>query len=107
MRSGELLAQSLLEGLPELYPARVREEFGKSLALGARLARYFYYGEFLGEPVSTRMVEFAARSSRFLGVVQDIIEGSQSYLGLALKFHLGLATALWDTGPFGKKSYAH
>ena len=96
MRSGELLAQSLLEGLPELYPARVREEFGKSLALGARLARYFYYGELLGGPLSTRMVEFGARSSRFLRIVQDIIEGSQSYLGLAAKFHLGLAAALWD-----------
>ena len=34
MRSGELLAESLLEGLPELYPARVQEEFGKALALG-------------------------------------------------------------------------
>jgi flavin-dependent dehydrogenase len=107
MRSGELLAQSLLEGLPELYPARVREEFGRSLALGARLARYFYYGEFLGRPVATRMVEFGARRARFLEVVQDIIEGSQSYLGLAVKFHLGLATALWDIGPLGKKSYAH
>jgi len=107
MRSGELLAQSLLQGLPELYPARVREEFGKSLALGARLARYFYYGEFLGGPVATRMVEFGARSAKFLEVVQDIIEGSQSYLGLALKFHWGLAAALWDIGPLGMKSYAH
>jgi len=96
MRSGELLAKSLLEGLPELYSARVQEEFGKALALGARLARTFYYGEYLGRPVPTRMVEFGARSSRFLGVVQDIIEGSQSYLGLAAKFHLGLAAALWD-----------
>jgi len=96
MRSGELLAQSLLEGLPELYPARVREEFGKSLALGARLARTFYYGEFLGGPVSTRMVEFGARSSRFLEVVQDMLEGSQSYLRLAAKLHLGLVAALWD-----------
>ena len=107
MRSGELLAQSLLEGLPELYPARVREEFGKSLALGARLARAFYYGGFLGGPVSTRMVEFGARSSRFLEIVQDMLEGSQSYLRLAAKLHLGLVTALWDIGPLRKKSYAH
>jgi flavin-dependent dehydrogenase len=98
MRSGELLAQSLLEGLPELYPARVQEEFGKALALGARLARTFYYGEFLGVAVPTRMVEFGARSRRFLGVIQDMLEGSQSYLALAAKLYLGLAAALGDIG---------
>ena len=42
------------------------------------------------------MVEFGARSQRFLEVIQDMIEGSQSYLGLAAKLHLGLAAALWD-----------
>jgi geranylgeranyl reductase family protein len=98
MRSGELLAASLLEGLPELYPARVQEEFGRTLALGARLARTFYYGEFLGVAVPTRMVEFGARSARFLEVVQELLEGSQSYLKLAAKLHFGLATALWDIG---------
>jgi len=98
MRSGELLARSLLEGLPELYPTRVREEFGKTLALGARLARAFYYGEFMGEAVPTRMVEFGARSARFLEVIQELLEGSQSYLGLAAKLYCGLAAALWDVG---------
>ena len=96
MRSGELLAQSLLEGLPELYPARVKEEFGKALALGARLARTFYYGKFLGGPMPTRMVEFGACSQRFLDVIQDMIEGSHSYLKLAAKLHFGLAAAVWD-----------
>jgi flavin-dependent dehydrogenase len=98
MRSGELLAESLLEGLPELYPTRVQEEFGKTLALGARLARTFYYGEFMGEAVPTRMVEFGARSERFLEVIQELLEGSQSYLRLAAKLYLGLAVALWDIG---------
>jgi flavin-dependent dehydrogenase len=98
MRSGELLAQSLLEGLPELYPTRVQEEFGKTLALGARLARTCYYGEFMGEAVSTRMVEFGARSARLLEVIQQLLEGSQSYLGLVAKLYWGLAVALWDVG---------
>jgi flavin-dependent dehydrogenase len=99
MRSGELVAQSLLEGLPELYPSRVREEFGNTLALGARLARTFYHGKFLGGAVPTRMVEFGARSAGFLEVIQDMLEGSQSYLKLAAKLHYGLAAALWDIGP--------
>ncbi len=97
MRSGELLAQSLVEGLPELYPERVQEEFGKALALGARLARTFYYGEFLGGAVPTRIVECGARSRRFLEVIQDMLDGSQSYLRLAAKLHIGLTRALWDT----------
>ena len=97
LRSGELLAHALLEGLPELYPARVQEEFGKALALGARLARAFYYGEFLGGAVPTRMVELGARSPRFLEVIRDMLEGSHSYLKLAAKLHFGLAAALWET----------
>jgi geranylgeranyl reductase family protein len=98
MRSGELLAESLLEGLPELYPTRVQEEFGRALALGARLARTFYHGEFMSEAVPTRMVEFGARSERFLELIQELLEGSQSYLGLSAKLYLGLAVALWDIG---------
>jgi flavin-dependent dehydrogenase len=98
MRSGELLAESLLAGLPELYPARVQEEFGKALALEARLARTFYYGDLIGGAVPRRLVELGARSQRCLAVIQDMIEGAQSYLGLAAMLHLGLATALWSIG---------
>jgi flavin-dependent dehydrogenase len=98
LRSGELLAGSLLEGLPGLYPGRVWEEFGRGLALGARLAGMFYYGDFLGSGVTTRMVEFGARSHKFLDVVQDLLEGSQSYLGLTARLYLGLTRALLETG---------
>lgn len=103
MRSGELLAQSLVEELPELYQERVHEEFGKFLALGARLAHTFYHGEFLGGAVPTRMVEFGSRSRKFLDVIQDMVEGSESYLRLAGKFYVGLAAALWDIGPLRQR----
>jgi flavin-dependent dehydrogenase len=98
LRSGELLAGSLLEELPGLYPGRVWEEFGRALALGARLAGMFYYGEFLGSGVTTRVVEFGGRSRKFLEVVQDLLEGSQSYLGLTARLYLGLTRALLETG---------
>ncbi len=98
LRSGELLAEALLEGLPEIYPERVRLEFGKTLALGARLARMFYHGEFLGRGMTTRLVEFGARSAKFREVVQDLVEGSQSYLGLAWRFYTGLTRTLLETG---------
>jgi flavin-dependent dehydrogenase len=98
MRSGELLAEALLEGIPQLYPERVRNDFGRSLALGARMARMFYHGEFLGGGVTTRMIEFGARSRKLLEVVQDLIAGSQSYAGLIGRLPVGLAHALLETG---------
>jgi flavin-dependent dehydrogenase len=45
LRSGDILAEALREEQLELYPERVWMEFGKALALGARLAGMFYYGE--------------------------------------------------------------
>src|SRR5205814_9950276 len=77
MRSGELLAGSLLDHAPETYPARVWRDFGSKLALGARLAHDFYRGDFLGKLSSTRMIEFSARSASFLELLQDLLDGAQ------------------------------
>jgi flavin-dependent dehydrogenase len=98
MRSGDLLAEALLEGFPEVYAERVRNEFGRALALGARLAPMFYRGEFLGGGVTTRMIEFGTHSRKFLEVIQDLVEGSQSYLGLIARLHVGLARTLLEMG---------
>jgi geranylgeranyl reductase family protein len=98
MRSGELLAEALLEGCPQIYPERVREDFGRALALAARLARMFYRGEFLGDGVTTRMIEFGTHSRKFLAAMQDFIEGSQSYLGLIAHLPVDLLRALLETG---------
>ncbi len=82
MRSGELLAESLLASAPQRYPARVGREFGRRLAMGARLAPRFYHGEFLGKPSTTRLVEFCSRSPAFMNLLQDLLEGAQSYTSL-------------------------
>lgn len=94
LRSGELLADALAERAPESYAERVWRDFGKRLALGARLARRFYHGKFFGEFSTTRMVQFARRSPTFLGIVQNLIDGSQSYSGLAGRLYLSLSRAL-------------
>ncbi len=83
MRSGELLAQALVSNAPETYPERVWREFGCRLALGARLTRLFYCEDFLGQPSTTRLVQFGTGSRTFLRLVGDLLEGSQSYAGLA------------------------
>jgi flavin-dependent dehydrogenase len=98
MRSGNLLAESLLDALPEDYPQRVRNEFGRALAQGARLAKSFYHGEFLGGSITTRMVELGVHSRKLLDVMQDLIEGAHSYPGLMTRLQVGLARALVETG---------
>jgi flavin-dependent dehydrogenase len=98
MRSGDLLAEALLEGVPELYPERLWSDFGRGLAVGARLASIFYRGEFLGGSIPTRMIEFGTRSRRFLEVIQDLLEGSKSYPRLMARVQLSLARTLLETG---------
>lgn len=96
MRSGELLAEALLAGAPQAYAERVSSEFGGRLALGARLARFFYHETFLGEPSTTRLVQFARRSPAFQDLLRDLIDGSQSYPGLARRLYRTLAQSLAD-----------
>jgi flavin-dependent dehydrogenase len=83
MRSGELAAEALAANAPETYPARVKLDFGSHLAFGARLTHRFYLGKFLGEPSTTRMIQLAQRTSAFRHLLQDLIDGLQSYRTLA------------------------
>ena len=91
MRSGEILAQTLLEGAPQAYSGRVWRDFGRKLALGARAVRFFYRETFLGRPSTTRLVQFARRSPAFQDLLRDLIDGSQSYPGLASRLYKALA----------------
>lgn len=97
MRSGELLGQSLLEDAPQLYPERVRDDFGRALATGARLLRLFFHGELLGGGITTRMIEFGAHSAKIREIIQDLMEGSQSYLGLIARLQTALGQTLVET----------
>jgi len=94
MRSGELLSEALLAGAPRTYEERVWSDFGRRLALGSRLAHLFYHDDFLGAPSTTRLVQFAARSRTFMVLLQDLIDGSQTYAGLAGRLYGILARAL-------------
>ncbi len=96
MRSGELCAQALLEDFPGLYPDRVRQEFGRTMARGAQLARTFYRGDFLGDANTTRLIQFASRTKTISNLLQDLIDGTQSYAGLGLRFYRGLVASIWE-----------
>jgi flavin-dependent dehydrogenase len=82
LRSGDLLAQALIEGQPDSYPARLRAEFVADLEIAARLVRLVFRGNFLGGAVTTRMVQFARRSATFRELLRDLFSGAQDYASL-------------------------
>jgi len=94
LRSGELLADALISGQPEVYPWRVREDFSGDLEIAARIARQFYHGRFLGGAVTNRMIQFIARSKTFSRMVADLFSGSQNYASLNRRLWSQLATTL-------------
>ena len=108
LRSGDLLAQSLIAAQPENYPVRLRAEFISDLEIATRLVRRVFGGSFLGGAVTTRMVQFARRSATFRELLRDLFSGAQDYRGLRKRlwkqFGVTLAEFVHD---FLRAPYAH
>jgi len=96
LRSADLLAACVIEGRPADYGIKVRAELTDDLRLGARISRRFYRGRFLLGAVTTRMVQFCRRSPAFEDLVQDLIAGSQTYIGLKERLWRQLGVTLWE-----------
>ena len=82
LRSGHLLADCLAEDRPAEYPARVRREFAADFEIAVRIARRLFAGNFLGDAVTTRMIQFMRRSPSYCALVRDVFSGSQDYRSL-------------------------
>jgi geranylgeranyl diphosphate/geranylgeranyl-bacteriochlorophyllide a reductase len=82
LRSGDLLAQALMDGQPQAYPERLRAAFSADLEIAANIARKLFRGNFLGGAITTRMVQMLNYSPAFREVVRDIFSGSQDYRSL-------------------------
>lgn len=82
MRSGELLAEALVQGEPQNYIAAVRREFSADLEIAARIAWRFFRGEFLGGAFTTRMVHFVKNSAAVRHILGDLFAGAQDYRSL-------------------------
>ncbi|MEE8200112.1 MAG: NAD(P)/FAD-dependent oxidoreductase [Candidatus Acidoferrales bacterium] len=91
LRSGELLAETLLAGDPMSYRARVEEEILPELRCAARWQPSFYRGRWLGQSTPTRMVQALGCSARFRRLTDDLFAGSQGYRGLTWR----LLGTLW------------
>jgi flavin-dependent dehydrogenase len=84
LRSAELFADAFLEGCPEEYEQRWREDFGGELRRASQMRRRFY-GNFWGAPFTERMIEFARGHSGIKKVLGDLVAGEQGYVGLKKK----------------------
>ena len=96
LRSGELLAESLIVQKPEGYPSRVRRAFSTDLEFATRIARRFYRGRFLGGAVATRMIQFIERSPTFRALMADLFAGSQDYCSLKRRLWAQCGTTLTE-----------
>ena len=84
LRSAELFADAFLEGKPQQYEARWREDFGEELRRASQMRRRFY-GNFWGAPFTERMIEFAQGHRGIKKVLGDLIAGDQGYVDLKKK----------------------
>ena len=79
LRSGDLLAQALIEGQLQAYPERLRAAFSADLEFAASIARKLFRGNFLGGAITTRMVQLLNYSPAFRDLIRDVFSGSQDY----------------------------
>lgn len=79
LRSGDLLAQALIEDQLQAYPERLRTAFSADLEFAANIARKIFRGTFLGSAITTRIVQILNYSPAFREVIRDLFSGSQDY----------------------------
>jgi flavin-dependent dehydrogenase len=96
LRSGDLLAEAIVAGRTQEYPARVRKAFSADLEFATRVARRFYRGRFLGGAVATRMIQFIGRSSTFRALMADLFSGAQDYGSLKRRLWAQCGTTLTE-----------
>jgi flavin-dependent dehydrogenase len=96
LRSGDLLAESLIAKKAAEYPARIRKAFSADLEFATRIARRFYRGRFLGGAVATRMIQFIERSPTFRALMADIFAGAQDYCSLKRRLWAQCGTTLTE-----------
>ncbi|MCI0348245.1 MAG: NAD(P)/FAD-dependent oxidoreductase [Acidobacteriales bacterium] len=85
LRSGDLLAEALIEGRAGSYPDRCHADFAADFIHAAELFERFYAGDFLGADFITRMVQAASRSQTLRSVMNAFIAGQQDYRSLRTK----------------------
>jgi len=79
LRSGDLLAEAIIEGQAPSYADRCRDDFAADFIHGAELFEKFYAGDFLGSDFITRMVQASSRSRALRSIMNAFVAGGQDY----------------------------
>ncbi len=96
LRSGDLLAQALIEGQLQSYTERLRAAFSADLEFAAGIARKLFRGTFLGGAITTRMVQLLNCSPTFRDVIRDVFSGSQDYRTLKKRLFSQVGTTMLE-----------
>lgn len=96
LRSGDLLAQALIEGQLQSYAERVRAAFSADLEFAAGIARKIFRGTFLGGAITTRMVQLLNCSPTFRDLIRDVFSGSQDYRTLKKRLFSQVGTMMLE-----------
>jgi flavin-dependent dehydrogenase len=97
LRSADLLSQALISNHPENYPALLKKDFLPELEMAAGIADRFFSGDWMGEAVTERMVQFTANSPRFRQLMSDMFAGSQGYLDLRRRLYRSLPAMIAES----------
>ncbi|HXX18629.1 MAG TPA: NAD(P)/FAD-dependent oxidoreductase [Candidatus Acidoferrum sp.] len=96
LRSGDLLAQALIEGQLQTYPERLRAAFSADLEFAANIAKKIFRGTFLGGAITTRMVQLLNCSPTFRDLIRDVFSGSQDYRTLKRRLWNQVGTTMLE-----------
>jgi flavin-dependent dehydrogenase len=96
LRSGDLLAQALIEGQLQSYTERLRSAFSADLEFAAGIARKLFRGTFLGGAITTRMVQLLNCSPTFRDLIRDVFSGSQDYRTLKRRLFSQVGTTMLE-----------
>lgn len=87
LRSADLLSRAILANQPESYRQLLRKDFLPELEMASRVADRFFTGQWMGEAVTERMVQFTVHSRRFRHLMCDMFSGMQGYLNLRARLY--------------------
>lgn len=79
LRSGDFLAEALIQGQLQSYPEHLRAAFSADLEFAANIAKKIFRGTILGGAITTRMVQLLNASPTFRDLIRDVFDGSQDY----------------------------
>jgi flavin-dependent dehydrogenase len=96
LRSGELLAEALLQQEESMYRAWCHDEFSADFVHAAQLFERFYTGRFLGSDFITRMVQTTARSRVLQKIMNSFVAGKLDYRSLRPKLVRQAPAILWQ-----------